>query len=238
MAKSHSRFTDEIFCTAAPTAPTIQVKTKDTLLGEIFAPGNFLEFREGLQAAEQFNSRELYEKYPPVFKDKNKQFILKLLDEGNKYLPLPDKSILMTRWKPFNPIIETTATATTTTTVQFKADTFDYKPNKDSSFIEWYLNFANSDLFAYYAGQLLAQDELQVLECVELAALREYLSLAVNSVGSQTIGNEAQTGRPVPTPSKSSDSSLSSNNSSRLDHFSFDQQHRSSPEFGYQRNLR
>jgi hypothetical protein len=209
MAKSHSRFTDEVFCTPAPSAPTIPVKPKDELMNEIFIRGRFQDFRHGLQAAEQLNSRELYVNYPPNFKDKNKQFIVRLLDEPNKYMPLPDKSILITRWKPFNPIVEQTRTATK---VLFNADTFDYKPYQDDTYVEWYVNFANSDLFAYYAGQLLAQDELQVLECVELASLREYLALSINSVGTQTIGNEAQTGRAVPTPSKSSPlNSLASN---------------------------
>ena len=222
MAKSHSRFTDEVFCTPAPSASTIRVKPKDVLVNEIFVRGRFQDFRQGLQAAEEFNSKELYEKYPPNFKDKNKQFIVGLLDGQNKYTPLPDKSILITRWKPFNPIIEKTQTATK---VYFKADTFDYKEHDDKSYVQWYLNFANSDLFAYYAGQLLAQDELQVLECVELASLREYLSLAVNSVGSQTIGTEAQTGKAVPTPSKSSSTSLASNMFFCPCHSSFDQQH-------------
>jgi hypothetical protein len=67
--------------------------------------------------------------------------------------------------------------------------------------VEWYLNFANSDLFAYYGGSLLAQDELQVLECLELCALREYFVQTINTVGSRTVGSDAHTNKPVPTPS-------------------------------------
>jgi len=37
----------------------------------------------------------------------------------------------------------------------------------------WYLNFADPELFAFHAGPLLAQDELQVLEHPLLASVRE-----------------------------------------------------------------
>lgn len=39
--------------------------------------------------------------------------------------------------------------------------------------LAWHLNFATDDCFAFYAGPLLAQDELQVLEHPALASLRE-----------------------------------------------------------------
>lgn len=39
----------------------------------------------------------------------------------------------------------------------------------------WYVNFADAELFGYYGGTLLAQDELQVLEHPALASIRESL---------------------------------------------------------------
>lgn len=44
-----------------------------------------------------------------------------------------------------------------------KAGIFDYLPEVDGA-VEWHVNFADDDLFVAYAGNLLAQDELQVLE--------------------------------------------------------------------------
>jgi len=197
--RTHSRFTDDVYCTPAPTAPEIEVKTVDVLRDEIFLSNSYSEFRHGLHAAEELKSKDLYEKYPPQFKDKNKRFIFDLLNKNNKYLPSPNKSILVTRWKPFIPIIE--SNNSTSTTVSFQPNVFNYKPDGDNQTVEWYLNFANSDLFAYYGGSLLAQDELQVLECIELGALREYFVQTVNTVGSRTVGSDAHNNKSVPTPS-------------------------------------
>ncbi len=41
--------------------------------------------------------------------------------------------------------------------------------------IEWYVNFAAYDLFAFYAGRCFAQDEIQVFEHPALGAVREGL---------------------------------------------------------------
>jgi hypothetical protein len=197
--RTHSRFTDEVYCTPAPTAPEIDVKTTDVLRDEIFSLDPQNQFREGLYAAEELKSKDLYEKYPPQFRDKNKRFIFDLLNKHNKYLPSPNKSILITRWKPFIPMIE--SDNSTLFEIAFQPDVFNYKPDGNSQTVEWYLNFANSDLFAYYGGSLLAQDELQVLECVELGALREYFVQTTSTVGSRTVGSDAHTNKSVPTPS-------------------------------------
>ncbi|CAF0922063.1 unnamed protein product [Rotaria sp. Silwood1] len=196
--RSHSRFTDDIYCTPVPTAPSIQVKTIDILRNEIFFSNLYEEYQQGLHAAEELNSKDLYENYPPNFENKNKLFIFDLLNNKHTYLPSPNKSILFTRWKPFIPIIESNNRSSTV--IKFQADVFNYKSDSNSQTIEWYLNFANSDLFAYYGGPLLAQDELQVLECVELAALRQYFIQAINTVGSRTVNSDAHNNRSVPTP--------------------------------------
>jgi hypothetical protein len=58
--------------------------------------------------------------------------------------------------------------------VEARADFFTYdSPAKNS--VEWHLNFANVDLFAYYGSGLFAQDEMQVAEHPTLASLREAL---------------------------------------------------------------
>lgn len=201
MAKAaHSRFTDDVFCTPAPSTSSIEVKTTEKLVDEIFSSNSYEEFHDGLIAGEEFNSKDLYENYSPKFKDKNKRFVVDLLNDKQTYSPTSNKSILITRWKPFVPLIE--SEQFTKTKVTFQADVFNYRPLGNNQTIEWHLNFANNDLFAFYGGSLLAQDELQVLECIELAAMREYLVQTNNTIGSQTIGSDVHEHHTVPTPSR------------------------------------
>jgi len=199
MAK-HSRFTDEVFCTPAPSTSRISVRTIDDLRDEIFRTAVTQQFQSCLHTAEELNAKDLYLAYPPNFRDKNKQFIYKYINETKNYCPSSDRTLLITRWKPFLP---NDLTHRSTTRVTFQADVFTYEPSADKNTVEWHLNFANHDLFAYYSGPLLAQDELQVLECVELAALREYFVQTVNTVGSSTVGSDKKTNQQVPTPSNS-----------------------------------
>ena len=200
---AHSRFTDDIWCTPAPGAPKIPVRTVDELRDHIFVSSQDNEFKQCLLTAEEMNSKELYEKYPPNFRDKNKQFIFKYINEERQYSPSPDRSILVTRWRPFIPEVLPDNITAASTKITFTPDVFQYGTCGDDRTVEWYLNFANHDLFAYYSGPLLAQDELQVLECVELAALREYFVQTINTVGSSTVGSDRTTHKTVPTPSKS-----------------------------------
>ncbi|CAF1687805.1 unnamed protein product, partial [Adineta ricciae] len=197
---AHSRFTDDIWCTPAPGASKIPVRTVDELRDHIFVSSQDNEFKQCLLTAEEMNSKELYEKYPPNFRDKNKQFIFKYINEQRRYSPSSDRSILVTRWRPFIPEVLPDNITTTSTKITFTPDVFQYGTCGDDRTVEWYLNFANHDLFAYYSGPLLAQDELQVLECVELAALREYFVQTINTVGSSTVGSDKTTHKTVPTP--------------------------------------
>jgi hypothetical protein len=51
---------------------------------------------------------------------------------------------------------------------------FDYVPAPEGA-VAWHVNFADPELFGYYAGPLLAQDELQVVEHPLLGSLRDAL---------------------------------------------------------------
>ena len=56
---------------------------------------------------------------------------------------------------------------------------FDYQPViGGDDVVEWHVNFADPDVFAYYGGGLFAQDEMQVAEHPGLGALREALVAA------------------------------------------------------------
>ncbi|UJR08246.1 hypothetical protein I4U23_012519 [Adineta vaga] len=197
---SHSRFTDEIWCTPAPGTSKIPVRTVDELRDQIFVGKQHEEFKPCLFTAEEMNSKELYDKYPPSFRDKNKQFIFKYINEIKRYSPSADRSLLVTRWRPFMPDVLPDSLSINSTKITFQPNVFNYSTCGDDRTVEWYLNFANHDLFAYYSGPLLAQDELQVLECIELAALREYFVQTINTVGSSTVGSDKNTRKTVPTP--------------------------------------
>ena len=56
---------------------------------------------------------------------------------------------------------------------EVKGEFFDY--SSDEEHFDWYLNFADPDLFGFYNSSLMAQDELQVFEFPILAHLREKL---------------------------------------------------------------
>jgi hypothetical protein len=199
---SHSRFTDEVWCTPAPGAAKIPVRTIKELQSEIFSQEQSGPFQQCLFTAEEMKSKDLYENYPPNFRDKNKQFVFKFINDTKGYSPSPNRYLLVTRWKPFLPNVVPENLTPQSTKIKFQPDSFKYEPARDNQTVEWYLNFANHDLFAYYSGPLLAQDELQVLECVELAALREYFVQTINTVGSSTVGSDRNTHKQVPTPSK------------------------------------
>ena len=49
---------------------------------------------------------------------------------------------------------------------------FDYAPSSQDGTTQWYLNFANNDVFSAWASPLFAQDEIQVAEHPALIALR------------------------------------------------------------------
>jgi hypothetical protein len=62
------------------------------------------------------------------------------------------------------------------TELEPREDYFGYEPPPGGRpVVEWYLNFANDDLFAAYGGPLFAQDEMQVAEHPTLGSLREAL---------------------------------------------------------------
>jgi hypothetical protein len=195
---AHSHFSGDAHCTPVGVTAEIPVKPLEELRGEIFVSGRYAEFQGQLIGAEQVNSKQLYQKYAPKFQDKNKLFIFNIITNRYKYCPSVDKELLLTRWGPCQFPVSYGDLSSSTTKVHFKDDLFTYTTTGDNQAVHWHLNFANVNLFAYYAGPMLAQDELQVLECVELAAVREYLVQTNSRIEPHTASR-----RNVPTPSKS-----------------------------------
>lgn len=59
-------------------------------------------------------------------------------------------------------------------TIEIREDYYGYEPSNRRA-VDWYLNFAHSDVFAFYGSRLMAQDEMLVAEHPALASLRETL---------------------------------------------------------------
>jgi hypothetical protein len=78
--------------------------------------------------------------------------------------------------------------------IEARQDAFGYEPPSEGEppCSEWYLNFADPDLFCAYGGPLFAQDEMQVAEHAALASLRE--ALLDSGVEPLTVEN----GQPTP----------------------------------------
>lgn len=114
-----------------------------------------------------FDTAELVAQHPPRFTHRHKQMVWGLVSAG-----APARGALYySRWRPI-PIPELVPSQPIGFVV--REDVFTYGPPVDGVF-EWTLNFADPRLFGAYAGQLLAQDELQVLEHPALGSLREAL---------------------------------------------------------------
>jgi hypothetical protein len=70
---------------------------------------------------------------------------------------------------------------------------FAYDDPVDDHVVHWYPNFADPDLFAFWDGPLLAQDELQALEHPTLGAIRQWL--LAQDLPTSTVDAD---GRPTP----------------------------------------
>ncbi|KAJ6255011.1 poly(adp-ribose) glycohydrolase [Anaeramoeba flamelloides] len=131
--------------------------------------------KKHLLAYLNFSSEELYKFFPPVFSNSNKQVIAKKMFEkeyeNNKELMFSKWGILKhpKRCECKKPEIE------------MYENTFQYEATEENE-TAWYPNFADRRLFGYYSGNLLAQDELQVLEHPILGSLRNCLKVISDSV--------------------------------------------------------
>ncbi|CAF4538543.1 unnamed protein product, partial [Didymodactylos carnosus] len=165
----------------------IDAKRVAKLRNEIFSDGNLYtkQFGDKLENAIEFNGYDLFSKFQPLFQDKNKLLLYNTVVEKHKYVPSKSRDVLMTRWLAFP--LPNDYNTKFPTDIKFESNVFTYDQNHDKSTVEWHLNFANHDLFSYYSQRLLAQDELQVLECFQLASIREYLCGCKHSFSSHTI---------------------------------------------------
>jgi hypothetical protein len=154
----------------------LKVKTLSELKDTIFSQDN-IQSIDTIENANLMSGFDLCTYYPAQYQDPNKKALFDDLIQKRKYTPSINKDILITRFDPKSlPNIYTSEQHNDKSKIYtFIPNIFNYESGDASDVINWHMNFANCDIFAYYHSNLLAQDELQVLECPVLASLREYL---------------------------------------------------------------
>ena len=104
--------------------------------------------------------------HPPRWQNESKRLVARLsCPDGATH----SGALTFTRWRAL-PLPESLPEVVPQ--VESRPDYFTYESWGPG---EWHLNFADRNLFGYYAGPLFAQDEMQVAEHPALAALREAL---------------------------------------------------------------
>ncbi|MGI0485427.1 hypothetical protein ACN4EK_08330 [Pantanalinema rosaneae CENA516] len=141
----------------------------------------------GLICRHSFELSRLMAVYPPQLHHANKQMVYQIAcPPGTRY----SGELVFSRWRSL-PLPQEFIPEQHQTAFETRSGYFAYEPSTDPTTIAWYLNFAHSDLFAFYGGGLFAQDEMQVAEHPALGALREAL-LAAN-IPTWTVEDEQPT---------------------------------------------
>jgi hypothetical protein len=135
-----------------------------------------------------FDAAELALAFPPRFSHPNKRAVYRVAcPTGARH----SGAIEFTRWPEMR--LPDAIPAGRAATVEARADLFGYEPvDEKAGTVEWYVNFADPELFCAYGGPLFAQDEMQVAEHPILASLRE--ALIARRVPARTAEND----RPTP----------------------------------------
>jgi hypothetical protein len=125
----------------------------------------------------KINASEIAKQFPAIWHDDYKKRLFNISCPGEcKH----SGEIQISRWSAL-PLPESLSIEADATEYIFRKDTFQYEVNSDENSVEWYLNFADGDLFLAYGSELMAQDEHQVAEHPILGSVREMLfSLSEN----------------------------------------------------------
>src|SRR5436190_5255432 len=120
---------------------------------------------------ESFDAAQLAARHPPKLLSRNKRIVQELaLPPGAS----ASGSIEFSRWAESE---LPAAFDDHPTDVTSRPGIFPYEPAHDCT-VPWHMNFADEVLFGFYAGDLFAQDEIQVAEHPALASLRQALCAA------------------------------------------------------------
>ncbi|KHD05220.1 hypothetical protein PN36_30890 [Candidatus Thiomargarita nelsonii] len=133
-----------------------------------------------------FETQKLVDEFPPNLYDSNKKIVYQIACPPGS---VHSGQLVLSRWNlmrlPYKVSFKNTQVV-----FEGREDYFGYE--RDTSVVEWYLNFAHYDLFCAYGGGLFAQDEMQVAEHPALGSLRE--ALLASGIEPLTVEN----GKPTP----------------------------------------
>ncbi len=117
-----------------------------------------------------YEATRLFREHPPVIRDRNKQVVFEIAcPEGSRHRG----EIVYSRWISM-PVPAQMDPVRAVSRVEASKSIYDYGPVAPGA-VEWHVNFADSELFGFYATGLFAQDELQVAEHPILGSLKEAL---------------------------------------------------------------
>jgi hypothetical protein len=112
----------------------------------------------------EFDAAELMSLHPPRFANGHKRTLVSRVTA-----PVEGK-VRVSRWRGDLPAVVEAPLPD----FEMHEDIFSYPPTQAGT-TAWHLNFADAELFGYYNGPLLAQDEHQVLEHPVLGSIRHAL---------------------------------------------------------------
>ncbi|PSB57937.1 hypothetical protein C7B77_06640 [Chamaesiphon polymorphus CCALA 037] len=119
-----------------------------------------------------FNAQQLVDSHPAKIRNANKKIVHRIACPPNS---IHQGEIVFSRWRSIE-LAEISPSLTDRTEIQEQKSYFKYPRSQHRDrLVEWYLNFAHSDLFCAYGERVFAQDEMQVAEHPVLASLREAL---------------------------------------------------------------
>ncbi|MFP4166637.1 MAG: hypothetical protein ACLFUF_05650 [Opitutales bacterium] len=124
--------------------------------------------REKAMERREYDAGALMREHPPHWEHPNKETVFGIAcSSGDPF----EGEVNYARWQAerVSDMLEDTAG------FSVREGVFDYLASEDPNAVDWWLNFADPDLFCAYGSALMAQDELQVAEHPVLGAVREAL---------------------------------------------------------------
>jgi Poly (ADP-ribose) glycohydrolase (PARG) len=126
---------------------------------------------DNLISRHTFNTQNLVDAHPANLRDANKKIVYQIAcPPGCTH----NGELVFSRWGAMT-VPAFLSDSGSQTEFEERKGYFSYQPSGNTSQVEWYLNFAHSDLFCAYGDPLFAQDEMQVAEHPALGSLREAL---------------------------------------------------------------
>lgn len=134
----------------------------------------------------QWDAAELLEEYPPRFSCERKRRVFELASASGSESA---GRLSVSRWQG-EALPEVVDVDAAIRRLEVRPGYFTFDPSPTDR-VDWHVNFAHSDVFAFYGGSLFAQDEWQVAEHPLLASVRE--ALAVRPRDLRTVEAERTT---------------------------------------------